>query len=140
MDRGYFNRYEYFEQNGEFKIVPGIELPIKTTDKYYQYKRGKDRLDKLSQEYYDSPVFGWLIMMANPSCGTNEFEIPDNYILRIHCSLKFPSKLFAESSRLQASLYAFLSCLDHSSFGIPSNKAITISNNSTSSLINPCRL
>lgn len=83
MDRGYFNRYDYFEQNGEFKIVPGIELPIKTTDKYYQYKRGKDRLDKLSQEYYDSPVFGWLIMMANPSCGTNEFEIPDNYILRI---------------------------------------------------------
>lgn len=83
MDRGYFNRYDYFEKNGEFKIVPGIELPIKSTDKYYQYKRGKDRVDKLSQEYYDSPVFGWLIMMANPSAGTNEFEIPNNFILRI---------------------------------------------------------
>lgn len=83
MDRSYFNRYEYFEQNGQFKIVPGVEIPIKGTDKYYQYKRGKDRLDKLSQEFYDSPVFGWVIMLANPSCGVNEFEIPDNYVLRI---------------------------------------------------------
>lgn len=79
----YFNRYEYFDVDGESKIVPGIELPIKGTDKFIQYKRGKHRLDKVSQEYYGTPLFGWLIMMANPTLGSLEFEIPDNSIVRI---------------------------------------------------------
>lgn len=83
MSRNYFDRYQFFVDDGNFRIVPGIELPIKGTDKYLQYKRGKDRLDKISQEYYNSPVFGWLIMTANPLAGTNEFEIPDNFILRV---------------------------------------------------------
>lgn len=83
MSRNYFNRYEFFETDGTFRMVPGIKLPIKGTDKYYVYKNGRDRLDKLSQEYYGTPIFGWLIMCANPFAGTNEFEIPDNFILRI---------------------------------------------------------
>lgn len=83
MSRDYYDRYQFFIQDGEFNIVPGIEIPIKGTDKYMQYTRGKDRLDKLSQEYYNSPTFGWLIMMANPQAGTNEFEIPNNFLLRI---------------------------------------------------------
>lgn len=83
MSRTYFDRYQFFEEDGTFKIVPGIEIPIKSSDKYYQYKKTKDRLDKLSQEFYNTPTFGWLIMTANPSCGTNEFDIPDNFILRI---------------------------------------------------------
>ena len=83
MNNQYFNRYQYFSDNGEFKIVPGIEIPIKSTDKYIQFKRNKDRLDKFSQEYYFTPLFGWLIMLANPACGGIEFEIPDNFIVRI---------------------------------------------------------
>jgi len=83
MSRDYYDRYQFFVQDGEFKIVPGIEIPIKGTDRYMQYTRGKDRLDKLSQEYYNSPTFGWLIMLANPGSGTNEFEIPNNFLLRI---------------------------------------------------------
>jgi hypothetical protein len=84
MSRTYVNRYQYFkDDSGNFTVVPGIEIPIKTGDKYVQYKKGKDRLDKLSQEYYNSPTFGWLIMMANPLVGGIEFEIPDNYFLRI---------------------------------------------------------
>ena len=39
MSNQYFNRYQFFNDNNEFKIVPGIEIPIKTTDKYYQYKK-----------------------------------------------------------------------------------------------------
>ena len=83
MSRNYFDRYQYFIDNGEFKIVPGLEIPIKGTDRYYQFKKTKDRLDKISQEFYGSPTFGWLIMLSNPSAGLNEFEISDNYILRI---------------------------------------------------------
>jgi hypothetical protein len=83
MSRDYFDRYQFFEEDGSFRIVPGIEIPIKTTDKYLFYKRGKTRLDKVSQEYYGSPVFGWLILQANPSAGSIEFEIPDNFLIRI---------------------------------------------------------
>lgn len=83
MSRDYFNRYQFFVDNSEHKIVHGIELPIKGTDKYVQYIRGRDRLDKLSQNFYNTPTFGWLIMQANPLCGTNEFEIPNNFLLRI---------------------------------------------------------
>lgn len=83
MGRNYFNRYEFFETDGTFRMVPGIEIPIKGTDKYHVYKHGRDRLDKLSQEFYGTPIFGWLLMTANPLAGTNEFEIPDNFILRI---------------------------------------------------------
>jgi hypothetical protein len=83
MANQYFDRYQYFEQEGTFIIVPGIEMPIKSTDKYIQFRRNKDRLDKLSQEYYDSPLFGWLILQANPLAGSIEFLIPDNYMIRI---------------------------------------------------------
>lgn len=83
MAREYFNRYQFFIEDSEFKIVPGIQIPIKGTDKYTFYKKGKDRLDKISQEYYNSPVFGWLILMANPEVGGLEFEIPNNSLLRV---------------------------------------------------------
>jgi hypothetical protein len=83
MSRIYFDRYQFFVGDGNFRIVPGIELPIKGTDRYHTFKRGKDRLDKLSQEFYNTPTFGWLIMTANANAGTNEFELQDNFILRI---------------------------------------------------------
>jgi hypothetical protein len=28
-------------------------------------------------------VFGWLILQANPTAGSIEFEIPNNFLLRI---------------------------------------------------------
>jgi hypothetical protein len=83
MAREYFNRYQFFVEDSEFKIVPGIEIPIKTTDKYFLYKKGKDRLDKISQEYYNTPTFGWLILLSNPFVGSIEFMIPNNSLLRI---------------------------------------------------------
>jgi len=83
MSNQYFDRYQYFEQDGVFKIVPGLDIPIKGTDEYHQYKKGKDRLDKISEDKYNSPFFGWLILQANPLAGSIEFEIPDNFMLRI---------------------------------------------------------
>lgn len=83
MNNQYFDRYQFFINDGEFKIVPGIEIPIKSTDRYIQFRRNKDRLDKLSQEYYNSPLFGWVILQANPIVGGVEFTIPDNFLLRI---------------------------------------------------------
>ena len=83
MSRSYIDRYQYFLNDGEYTIVPGIDLPIKSTDKYFQYKKGKSRLDVVSQETYGSPLFGWVILVANPLAGSIEFDIPDNFYLRI---------------------------------------------------------
>ena len=83
MSRQYYDRYQFFENDGKFQIVPGIEIPIKGTDKFIQYKKGKDRLDKISQEYYGSPTFSWLILQANPLAASIEFLIPDNFYIRI---------------------------------------------------------
>ena len=83
MSKSYFNRYDLFIEDGEYKIVPGIEIPIKSTDKYIQYKSNKDRFDKLSEEHYGSPFYSWLIMLANPLAGSVEFEIPNNFKIRI---------------------------------------------------------
>ena len=84
MATQYFDRYQYFEDDdGSFTIVPGVEVPIKSTDKYIQFRRNRARLDKMSQEYYDTPLFGWLILLANPLAGSVEYLIPDNYLLRV---------------------------------------------------------
>jgi len=77
----YYNRYNDFFINGQQTVVPFVNLPQKPTDKAYVYKVGQSRLDKISQEYYNSPFFGWLILQANPQYGGLENFIPDGAIL-----------------------------------------------------------
>ena len=83
MALGYYNRYNLFYINGEQTVVPYVPLPTKPSDKVAVYKVGVSRLDKISQEYYGTPTFGWLILTANPTIGSVEFEIPDNSFIRI---------------------------------------------------------
>jgi hypothetical protein len=79
----YYNRYNDFLIDGNQTVVPFVKIPLKTTDKNYIYKLGQTRLDKISQQFYDSPYFGWLILQANPQFGGNEFIIPDGTVLKI---------------------------------------------------------
>ena len=79
----YYNRYSDFIINGEQTVVPYVPVPIKSTDKRYIYKVSQSRLDKISQQYYGSPYFGWLIMAANPIFGGLEWNIMDGSILTI---------------------------------------------------------
>lgn len=79
----YYNRYSQFLQNGVQTVVPYINLPTKSSDKVYIYKVGISRLDKVSQQFYGSPFFGWLILQANPQYGGLENYIPDGAILII---------------------------------------------------------
>ena len=51
----YYNRYNQFIFNGQQSIVPFVELPSKSTDKKYIYKVGKSRMDKISQQFYNTP-------------------------------------------------------------------------------------
>jgi hypothetical protein len=64
-------------------VVPYISLQSKSTDKRYIYKVGQSRLDKISQQYYGTPYFGWLILAGNPKFGGQEWNIPDASILTI---------------------------------------------------------
>jgi len=77
----YYNRYENFLINGRQTVVPFLQLPQRSSDQKYIYRRGRSRLDKISYEKYGTPYFGWLIQMANPLYGGLETDIPDGTIL-----------------------------------------------------------
>ena len=61
----------------------GVNVPTETSDKTYIYKVGRSRLDVVSQEFYNSPFFGWLILQANPQFGGLENYIYDGAVLII---------------------------------------------------------
>lgn len=79
----YWNRYSNFLINGQQTVVPYVTLPSKSTDKNYIYKVAQSRLDKISQQFYGTPYFGWLIQIANPQYSGSEFSIPDGAVLTI---------------------------------------------------------
>jgi len=83
MSISFYGRYNQFLIEGKQTVVPYITLPQKVSDKIYIYRDGISRLDKISQEYYNSPTYGWLILMANPSFGIEEWNIPDGSVLTI---------------------------------------------------------
>jgi len=84
----YFDRYSEFKIDGEVKPLPFIKISPKSTDKIIPYLKNRDRMDKLSQLYYNNPYYGWLIMSANPQYGGLEFDIPNNEFIRIPFPLK----------------------------------------------------
>jgi hypothetical protein len=83
MNLKYYNRYSLFSNNGEQKVVPFLKLPPKSGDNVFFYKKNVSRLDKISQQYYQSPFFGWLILAANPEHGGLENNIYDGAMLKI---------------------------------------------------------
>ena len=58
-----------------------LDFPLNLADKKIIYKVAVSSLDKISQQYYDSPYFGWLILQANPSVGGLEWNIKDGQVL-----------------------------------------------------------
>lgn len=105
MGVSYFDRYKKFRDNGSMKTIPGITLFPKITDKKQVYKKGKDRLDILSQRYYNSPYFGFLIMLANPEHGGLEFNIKDNSIIRIPFPLEATLEQYNNEIEKHKTLY-----------------------------------
>ncbi len=78
MAKTYYDRYQEFRLNGSYKPLPFIKLNPKPSDKQVLWKVNRDRMDKLSQEFYGNPYHGWLIMLANPQYGGLEDNIRDN--------------------------------------------------------------
>jgi hypothetical protein len=82
MARDYYDRYGQFKLGGDMAYIPFIQIGRNSTDIKVVYGDNK-RLDKLSNEYYGTPFYGWLILLANPQFGGMEFDIPNKTILRI---------------------------------------------------------
>lgn len=70
----YFNRYKPFnQQNNTPVIVPYLKIPDKGSDRVIIWTEN-ERLDNISDDYYGTPFFDWLIMQKNASLGMDEFE------------------------------------------------------------------
>ena len=78
MAKSYYDRYQSFKADGKYEIIPFIKIPEKPTDEQVTWRKSRDRMDKLSQEFYGNPYHGWLIMLANPQYGGLEDNIRDN--------------------------------------------------------------
>jgi len=78
-----YNRYNILKTTtGVLSTMPFVSIPKNASDKYEYWNIEFSRLDKLSQKYYGNPFYDFLIMYANPSY-VNEFDIPDNTLIRI---------------------------------------------------------
>lgn len=98
----YFDRYARLRNNGNFRIVPLIEIEPYDTDLHITYDKTQMRLDNVSYKYYGSPDYAWLIMLANPHLGSLEYLIPDGSIMRI------PYPLCTALSRYETNINTYL--------------------------------
>lgn len=78
----YYNRYSKLISNGLTKQMPFIKIRQRSTDKSKVWNKETDRMDVLSQRYYNTPHGDWIIKMANSQYG-DEFDIPDGAFIRI---------------------------------------------------------
>lgn len=81
MAKQYFDRYNSFRIDNKVKCLPYIKIPVQTSDIFINYNR-RTRLDIVSQTYYGTPYYGWLILQANPGYSL-EFDIPEGSVIRI---------------------------------------------------------
>jgi phage tail protein X len=78
-----YDRYSKFRKDNGIKTVPFIPIRERSTDQYTVFRKNMDRLDLLSYKYYGDSSYGWLILQANPTVPSLEFQIPDKTLLRI---------------------------------------------------------
>lgn len=73
------NRYDELAKG---KLMPLAKLPINQSDKYIFWNSMLNRYDKISQKYYNSPFYDYLLIYANTDY-LSEFDIPDGTLIRI---------------------------------------------------------
>jgi hypothetical protein len=78
----YINIYNKLIANGVTKQLPYIKIRERQTDKPHTWNKETDRMDNLSQRYYNTPHGAVFIKMANAKYG-DEFDIPDRAFIRI---------------------------------------------------------
>jgi len=88
------NRYQYTKSSlDRYSTTRYPSFPKKNTDLYI-ISRVQDRLDLLSNEFYEDPRYWWVIASAN-NLGKGTLDVPDGIQLRI----PFPLQGLSESLR-----------------------------------------
>lgn len=100
-----YNRYKNFISDGSYYKIPFVKVPERSTDCFVYYEVGKTRLDLLSYQYYNDPNFGWLILQANPECGSLEFLLDNGIKLRIPYPLESAIQGYEEEIAKYDKLY-----------------------------------
>jgi len=78
-----YKRYEILKNsNGTTDAMPFINLPNNPSDKFEYWNTNFSRMDKISQKYYGTPFYDFLILYAN-RIYLNEFDIPDGALIRV---------------------------------------------------------
>ena len=96
-----YSRYAILKNgDGTTDSMPFVRIPVNPSDKYEDWNIGFSRLDKLADKYYGNPFYDFLILYANPQF-VNEFDIPDNTLIRI------PFPLQKAKADYEAALSAF---------------------------------
>lgn len=93
----YYDRYKYFKEGNDLKMVNFCEIPFNNTDIYVVFNKNTMRMDTLSYRYYNDPNYGWLILQANPHLPSMEFSIPDGVRMRIPYPLSSAIKGYESS-------------------------------------------
>ena len=78
------NRYTYteIEKGDKYGTTKYPNFEKSPTDLYI-ITREKDRVDALSNEFYEDPRYWWVIAQANPQLGKGTFDIPAGLQIRI---------------------------------------------------------
>lgn len=101
----YYNRYDALALQSDLDFFPSVQLTEKDTDKFEIYELGKSRFDKLSQKYYGSPYWGFLINLANPALAGLEFLLDDQTAVRIPLPLDATVKELKDKIELNKKYY-----------------------------------
>lgn len=79
----YYDRYREITSNGNVLVSPKIKIEERNTDKYITFKKGQTKLFEVSDRFYNSPFFSFIIHAANPNVPSLEPEIENNTLIRI---------------------------------------------------------
>ena len=80
----YYDRYKFFRKDGFVEpCVPFIRILENDTDITIVFNTFTMRMDTLSYKYYGDSNYGWLILEANPSLPSYEYQILDGTRVRI---------------------------------------------------------
>ena len=78
-----YKRYTILtDSNGVTEMMPFVNLPVNSSDKYEYWNTTFSRMDKLANKYYGNPFYDFFINYANPLY-ISEFDIPDGELIRI---------------------------------------------------------
>lgn len=101
----YYNRYKDIINDDNFTPIVNIKLNEKSSDKFVTYKANDSRLDIISQKFYGTPYFGWLILLANPQYSGLEFNIPNGSQIVVPFPLKESVEDYINKVQLYKKLY-----------------------------------